>query len=169
MSLAVCSHCSIQDGLLARSVVMSVFERLIFSVIGSLSCGVSLSFPFSFLLWFDLSELSLSELFWDFLGVSAFLWGTSLSPILALQVLHSLYKLLWLPLQLTHCRGASNECSSVGWSFDPHNKQCGVVQLLEDRKSTRLNSSHQIISYAVFCLKKKKKMARLTSQFECRT
>src|SRR5258708_39299181 len=27
----------------------------------------------------------------------------------------------------------------------------------EDRKSTRLNSSHQIISYAVFCLKKKNK------------
>src|SRR5258708_24047164 len=27
-----------------------------------------------------------------------------------------------------------------------------------DRKSTRLNSSHQIISYAVFCLKKKKKI-----------
>src|SRR5258708_30790861 len=26
---------------------------------------------------------------------------------------------------------------------------------LEDRKSTRLNSSHQIISYAVFCFKKK--------------
>src|SRR5258708_15391162 len=29
-----------------------------------------------------------------------------------------------------------------------------------DRKSTRLNSSHQIISYAVFCLKKKKKKTR---------
>src|SRR3712207_7043962 len=29
--------------------------------------------------------------------------------------------------------------------------------LLEDRKSTRLNSSHANISYAVFCLKKKKK------------
>src|SRR5258708_13878352 len=28
--------------------------------------------------------------------------------------------------------------------------------LTADRKSTRLNSSHQIISYAVFCLKKKK-------------
>src|SRR5258708_28810132 len=27
-----------------------------------------------------------------------------------------------------------------------------------DRKSTRLNSSHQIISYAVFCLKKKNKL-----------
>src|SRR5438552_3555822 len=31
------------------------------------------------------------------------------------------------------------------------------VQKNLDRKSTRLNSSHQIISYAVFCLKKKKK------------
>src|SRR5205807_10283131 len=30
-------------------------------------------------------------------------------------------------------------------------------QLGEDRKSTRLNSSHLVISYAVFCLKKKKK------------
>src|SRR5258708_39129929 len=31
-----------------------------------------------------------------------------------------------------------------------------------DRKSTRLNSSHQIISYAVFCLKKKKKKPECT-------
>src|SRR5256885_3075225 len=29
--------------------------------------------------------------------------------------------------------------------------------VLQDRKSTRLNSSHLVISYAVFCLKKKKK------------
>src|SRR5438132_2341498 len=29
---------------------------------------------------------------------------------------------------------------------------------VEDRKSTRLNSSHTVISYAVFCLKKKKKI-----------
>src|SRR5258708_15560813 len=32
-----------------------------------------------------------------------------------------------------------------------------------DRKSTRLNSSHQIISYAVFCLKKKKHTSELQS------
>src|SRR2546430_3365100 len=32
---------------------------------------------------------------------------------------------------------------------------CGVVRNCEDRKSTRLNSSHSQISYAVFCLKKK--------------
>src|SRR2546426_4404978 len=31
-----------------------------------------------------------------------------------------------------------------------------------DRKSTRLNSSHLVISYAVFCLKKKKRAARST-------
>src|SRR5258708_18629120 len=31
-----------------------------------------------------------------------------------------------------------------------------VYHSIRDRKSTRLNSSHQIISYAVFCLKKKK-------------
>src|SRR5207249_10594239 len=38
--------------------------------------------------------------------------------------------------------------------------QGGAVRVggvLEDRKSTRLNSSHVSISYAVFCLKKKKK------------
>src|SRR5437764_5531510 len=41
-------------------------------------------------------------------------------------------------------------------------RPCGVSLLMfheavvEDRKSTRLNSSHRCISYAVFCLKKKK-------------
>src|SRR5688572_31084373 len=37
---------------------------------------------------------------------------------------------------------------------------CGL-----DRKSTRLNSSHSQISYAVFCLKKKKKIIRLLCHF----
>src|SRR5258708_25305873 len=36
----------------------------------------------------------------------------------------------------------------------------GLAWEKTDRKSTRLNSSHQIISYAVFCLKKKKKRRR---------
>src|SRR4051812_49850325 len=34
-----------------------------------------------------------------------------------------------------------------------------------DRKSTRLNSSHMSISYAVFCLKKKKKTTRMTTHY----
>src|SRR5256885_5652963 len=37
---------------------------------------------------------------------------------------------------------------------------------LPDRKSTRLNSSHLVISYAVFCLKKKKK---ITANLTCST
>src|SRR5437870_9723062 len=36
------------------------------------------------------------------------------------------------------------------------------IRRLPDRKSTRLNSSHVAISYAVFCLKKKKKSRRYT-------
>src|SRR5438552_7005368 len=45
----------------------------------------------------------------------------------------------------------------------------GEPGLLVDRKSTRLNSSHQIISYAVFCLKKKKKLTSLKMQRLSRT
>src|SRR3712207_8420253 len=37
-------------------------------------------------------------------------------------------------------------------------------EVLEDRKSTRLNSSHANISYAVFCLKKKKKTRTYITQ-----
>src|SRR2546422_7194087 len=45
-----------------------------------------------------------------------------------------------------------------------HAPQQGVdVRFAEDRKSTRLNSSHGYISYAVFCLKKKK----LTANASC--
>src|SRR5690554_7429896 len=37
----------------------------------------------------------------------------------------------------------------------------GTLFLILDRKSTRLNSSHVRISYAVFCLKKKKKTTKI--------
>src|SRR5258708_31297998 len=40
--------------------------------------------------------------------------------------------------------------------------------ILADRKSTRLNSSHQIISYAVFCLKKKKQKKLARQQLQTR-
>src|SRR5690606_41089517 len=38
----------------------------------------------------------------------------------------------------------------------------GILEMARDRKSTRLNSSHVKISYAVFCLKKKKKCKKQT-------
>src|SRR5438034_8270635 len=53
-----------------------------------------------------------------------------------------------------------------------HRRGCrvdGASRLLDrhlhrrDRKSTRLNSSHTVISYAVFCLKKKKKKRKTTT------
>src|SRR4051812_49890019 len=44
----------------------------------------------------------------------------------------------------------------LGPGRDEHElRRRAVAQLLADRKSTRLNSSHMSISYAVFCLKKK--------------
>src|SRR5258708_25442357 len=45
----------------------------------------------------------------------------------------------------------------------PRNAMPKVLKDAIDRKSTRLNSSHQIISYAVFCLTKKKKNPRHTT------
>src|SRR2546429_6989523 len=46
---------------------------------------------------------------------------------------------------------------SLGWTFKPSFPILGGGEYhLLDRKSTRLNSSHGYISYAVFCLKKKK-------------
>src|SRR5256885_4030761 len=47
---------------------------------------------------------------------------------------------------------------AVGNAFELHHR-LGRVQDALDRKSTRLNSSHLVISYAVFCLKKKKTRA----------
>src|SRR5688500_19891557 len=48
-------------------------------------------------------------------------------------------------------------------SEDLHHPVQGVVV---DRKSTRLNSSHLVISYAVFCLKKKKKQVNTNTTHE---
>src|SRR2546426_9034600 len=42
-----------------------------------------------------------------------------------------------------------------------------LITILVDRKSTRLNSSHLVISYAVFCLKKKKKKENIPQQKQC--
>ena len=133
ISLAVCSHCSDCVGLFANSVVMSAFERLMLSETGSLAWAVSLSLPlpFSFLLWFGLGCWSLLELGWFFFWVPLFLWGMGFSPNLMWQVLHSLWVLAWLSLQLTQHRGVSSVCSSVEWSFALHWRHLGVVQLLD--------------------------------------
>src|SRR2546422_7304674 len=47
--------------------------------------------------------------------------------------------------------------AAVGERMKPTTPREVQIRTTEDRKSTRLNSSHGYISYAVFCLKKKKK------------
>src|SRR5689334_24821452 len=67
-----------------------------------------------------------------------------------------------------HARGADQEpdrvqlrerqrVERVGDRDRREQRRAGEVGGDQDRKSTRLNSSHSSISYAVFCLKKKKK------------
>src|SRR5690242_21800603 len=55
------------------------------------------------------------------------------------------------------CSGKSTE-----WIFPPLCSSWQKRKIHRDRKSTRLNSSHMSISYAVFCLKKKKKKQHKT-------
>src|SRR5438876_3063060 len=54
-------------------------------------------------------------------------------------------------------RQGDREQAVVDETFDPPPRE-----VRRDRKSTRLNSSHPSISYAVFCLKKKKKQRNIT-------
>src|SRR3712207_7052397 len=59
--------------------------------------------------------------------------------------------------------GSARRTKLTGWKEDkssrqpPSQSEHKCAFLLVDRKSTRLNSSHANISYAVFCLKKKNK------------
>src|SRR5438132_7355645 len=66
-----------------------------------------------------------------------------------------------LPIWTDRARNSHIE-PQMGWgranSLWPGSSSCPLGESRElDRKSTRLNSSHTVISYAVFCLKKKKK------------
>src|SRR5207253_8377442 len=85
---------------------------------------------------------------------------------------------IYLNLALFTAIGIGHGCARHGYELRPNKIQAIVVELLlrqvlpregqlenrhtrcaiskdQDRKSTRLNSSHVAISYAVFCLKKK--------------
>src|SRR3712207_8745826 len=57
--------------------------------------------------------------------------------------------------------GGEREQPELEPEVEPRGRE---VRDVEDRKSTRLNSSHANISYAVFCLKKKKLLCSLSRQ-----
>src|SRR5699024_11755083 len=56
---------------------------------------------------------------------------------------------------IEHLSAVVSKLEEIGIQFVEEGNDVRVIP--EDRKSTRLNSSHVSISYAVFCLKKKKK------------
>src|SRR5256885_9879260 len=62
------------------------------------------------------------------------------------------YTTLFRSVRLSPGRQRRSRPNSILWT------RCSIGHKMEfgDRKSTRLNSSHLVISYAVFCLKKKK-------------
>src|SRR6266511_5245490 len=88
-----------------------------------------------------------------------------LSP-LSFYVLYSLYFFFFNDTATTEIYTLSLHDALPIWTW-----RCGSAMpapgsrtsCRSDRKSTRLNSSHVKISYAVFCLKKKKKIAHLAS------
>src|SRR2546426_5741276 len=64
-------------------------------------------------------------------------------------------------------RAPAVEVGQAGHADHALGKRLGVEKV--DRKSTRLNSSHLVISYAVFCLKKKKKKTCTPGALYCRS
>src|SRR5258708_23448895 len=71
--------------------------------------------------------------------------------LLLFYALFALFPLLWMFIMSIK---PDSQMLTTTFIFTPTLENYATV--LQDRKSTRLNSSHQIISYAVFCLKKKK-------------
>src|SRR3712207_6105607 len=61
------------------------------------------------------------------------------------------------PLKVSAMRGQGADVVFHGRDFDEARARCEELARAQDRKSTRLNSSHANISYAVFCLKKHNK------------
>src|SRR3712207_7067770 len=66
--------------------------------------------------------------------------------------------LLFAGWRLAGPKGAA--ALTFAWAVFPYTLYSANNNTNEDRKSTRLNSSHANISYAVFCLKKKKLLAQ---------
>src|SRR5690606_40154052 len=81
---------------------------------------------------------------------SFFIYAGPLRPAFLSQLKSDGFIKVSLPCHINDAKGLHN---APRYTFLP-----GLLTLFRDRKSTRLNSSHVKISYAVFCLKKKKKI-----------
>src|SRR2546422_4159987 len=81
----------------------------------------------------------------------------------------TLFRSTWAARTRENCIRFVGDAGAIEWAGgELRLERAGAVERLDysaelektDRKSTRLNSSHGYISYAVFCLKKKKKSIR---------
>src|SRR3712207_6947043 len=89
----------------------------------------------------------------------------------------SLHDALPISQDLMTYAAVPNRRNLMGQMLGPSWRHFGFIGLTEryadclpalsDRKSTRLNSSHANISYAVFCLKKKKKQTSIKKYLRC--
>src|SRR5437588_7207895 len=79
------------------------------------------------------------------------------------------YTTLFRSLEMFYTPGIDSICRQVQRQllrnelarfYHHRTRKCLPPRKLRDRKSTRLNSSHTVISYAVFCLKKKNKQQK---------
>src|SRR5690606_40412372 len=79
-------------------------------------------------------------------------------PHLSFTEYATLLPIVWVPT-LSWSESGTLITTAHGAPYGSESREDSIVfdlAVLEDRKSTRLNSSHVKISYAVFCLKKKK-------------
>src|SRR5207244_13302358 len=101
------------------------------------------------------SDFDSSKIFFHFMYFTSFFIDVIAPTAIYTLSLHDA-----LPIFCTLSEG----CVYVQPPHPSHATPDDVGAAGRDRKSTRLNSSHQIISYAVFCLKKKTGFARLLRQ-----
>src|SRR5690625_6173320 len=119
---------------------------------------VSFSLIMTLFLWMGITRLirsrALQEGELDYIQASKTL-GSSHIKIMFTQLLPNLSSLIivTMTLNLAANIGIESGLSFLGFGFP---EDTPSLKMIEDRKSTRLNSSHVAISYAVFCLKKKK-------------
>src|SRR2546430_6984311 len=90
---------------------------------------------------------------------------STLFPYTTLFRSHDVVELPALP-QLDAHRAVATLRARAGRHEVAHAGQAGEGERVADRKSTRLNSSHSQISYAVFCLKKKNSSDRPSGRME---
>src|SRR2546426_8624723 len=85
------------------------------------------------------------------------IYTLSLHDALPISCLDSAVSIVDVDVGIAESRSGARQLARSVSKFHLNDFGLCIVQALGDRKSTRLNSSHLVISYAVFCLKKKKR------------